>query len=689
MMNRRLPLRSLLFCLLFILTAAPDASAQRREGRGNRGIRPVPPAGVEVPADQAAALRTQLSHLATAITELNSQAENNPRIAALLPDVMIYHRAVREALDLNEFFRQREITGAANLIAEGLERAAALQQGEAPWTTQKGLVVRGYISKIDNTPQPYGLVIPDSYDFNSPQPHRVDIWFHGRNENITENAFILQRRSWPGEYTPDNTIVIHPFGRYSNAFKFAGETDVYEALDSVRNNYSVDNERISVRGFSMGGAANWQFAVHDSSAFFAATPGAGFVESKRFLRLSDEQIAQTPWWQQKLWALYDCDLWAINLTQLPTIAYSGENDGQKQAADVMDEALTALGIQLQHIIGPGMGHRLHPDSKQTIDSKLASLAIEGRQQTPDRVRFVTYTLRYNKMNWVTIDSITQHWERSYVDAQINTEPTPDTDLTLTTENITALTLSFAAGQWPRASESQVTLLIDGQRITAPAAVYSDRSMQLSLHRTGYNWNLGPAPTAPDSLTKQHGLQGPIDDALMDSFIFVQPTGTPANTAAGEWATAELDRATREWRRHMRGDARIKPDSAITEEDIANANLILWGDPSSNTILAKIADQLPIQWSANAITVGDRTYDSANHALVMVYPNPLNPSRYIVINSSFTYRERAYLNNAMQVPMLPDWAIVDLSEAPGPVWPGRIAEANFFNEAWQLKPTDAR
>jgi hypothetical protein len=72
---------------------------------------------------------------------------------------------------------------------------------------------------------------------------------------------------------------------------------------------------------------------------------------------------------------------------------------------------------------------------------------------------------------------------------------------------------------------------------------------------------------------------------------------------------------------------------------------------------------------------------------MIFPNPLNPSKYIVINSGFTYREYDYLNNARQVPKLPDWAILDLSIPASPRWPAGIAEAGFFGERWEWK--DAR
>ena len=163
--------------------------------------------------------------------------------------------------------------------------------------------------------------------------------------------------------------------------------------------------------------------------------------------------------------------------------------------------------------------------------------------------------------------------------------------------------------------------------------------------------------------KRHGLQGPIDDAFMDSFVFVRPTGPEKQPAVKKWVKSELDRAIREWRRQFRGEARVKDDSAITDADIAGANLVLWGSPESNSVLKRIADKLPIHWEADRIVVGKQSFSADHHALILICPNPLNPERYVVLNSGFTYREYDYLNNARQIPRLPDWAIVDLTTPP--------------------------
>ncbi len=136
---------------------------------------------------------------------------------------------------------------------------------------------------------------------------------------------------------------------------------------------------------------------------------------------------------------------------------------------------------------------------------------------------------------------------------------------------------------------------------------------------------------------------------------------------------------------MRGDARVKDDSQINDADIASSNLVLWGDPQSNSTLAKLADKLPIRWEGEKIVVGDRTYLASDHVPILIFPNPLNPKKYVVLNSGFTYREYDDLNNARQVPRLPDWAIVDVNTPPNSRFPGKVVAADFFDESWKLKP----
>src|SRR5262249_42778943 len=156
------------------------------------------------------------------IDGLRAALQDKPSLLELLPDVQIYHNAVRYALTYDEFYDVKQVPIARNLLQQGRERAKALREGKAPWKTATGLVVRGYLSKMVGCVQPYCLVVPAYYQPGSPKPFRLDIWCHGRGETLTELSFIDGRQRSPGEFTPPDAFVLHLYGRYCNANKFAG-----------------------------------------------------------------------------------------------------------------------------------------------------------------------------------------------------------------------------------------------------------------------------------------------------------------------------------------------------------------------------------------------------------------------------------------------------------------------------------
>ena len=246
-------------------------------------VRPIPPKGIVLTSADRANLNSGLDKLSEEIAALRSNLRLRPNLLHLLPDVEIYETAVRTALKYNEFFNAREIGVAKGLLEQGMERARQLRDGKAQWNTATGPIVRGYVSKIDGSVQPYGLVVPASYQENTPHRFRLDVWCHGRGETLSEVNFLRDRQSSKGEFTPPNAFVLHPYGRYCNANKFAGEIDLFEALEDVKSHYPIDDDRVVMRGFSMGGAACWQFAVHYPDMWVAAAPGAGFSETAELL----------------------------------------------------------------------------------------------------------------------------------------------------------------------------------------------------------------------------------------------------------------------------------------------------------------------------------------------------------------------------------------------------------------------
>ena len=610
--------------------------------------RQVPPPGIAVPADERASLEAGLARLNAALPPI----EKHPLIA----DVLIFREAVRVALQYNEFFKPEEFAKARKLLETGMSRAAALSKGDAPWTRETGLVVRGYRSTVDDSIQPYGLVIPASWSAQSRGKWRLDAWFHGRSETLSELNFIDERMRRPGEFTPRDTFVLHLYGRYCNANKFAGEVDLFEALADVRKNYAIDEDRTLVRGFSMGGAATWHIAAHHAGLWAAAAPGAGFAETAEYQKLN---LADFSDWERKLFQLYDATTYALNFFNLPLVAYSGEIDKQKQAADIMDRYLAKEGMRLSHVIGPKTEHKYHPDSKIEIEKRLDAIAAKGRDPYPEEIRFTTPTLRYNKMKWLTVDGLGEHW----VPARVVAKRVSPSEVQITTSNVTALTLDMVVPN----------VTIDGTRIAATSS---------GFEKVNGVWQAAKLPRPVNTLAKRHGLQGPIDDAFLSRFVFVAPTRTATHVEVSDRARAEMDRAKREWRKMFRGEVIERTDQTLTDADIASSNLVLWGGPSNNAVIAKLLPNLPIQWTEQSIQVRGRSFDSKTHMPVLIFPNPLNPAKYVVLNSGVTFREADYLTNSRQIARLPDWAVIDITVPADAKRPGRVAAAGFFDENWK-------
>lgn len=89
-----------------------------------KNVRPIPPPGLEISAADRETLESGLRELGERIGRL--QAAKDVARKSLLPDVEIFHRAVREAIELNQFFTPDEIKAGDELLQIGIERANQL-----------------------------------------------------------------------------------------------------------------------------------------------------------------------------------------------------------------------------------------------------------------------------------------------------------------------------------------------------------------------------------------------------------------------------------------------------------------------------------------------------------------------------------------------------------------------------------
>jgi hypothetical protein len=131
---------------------------------------------------------------------------------------------------------------------------------------------------------------------------------------------------------------------------------------------------------------------------------------------------------------------------------------------------------------------------------------------------------------------------------------------------------------------------------------------------------------------------------------------------------------------MRGDLRVKQAEGVTAQDMAESNVVIFGEPESNELVKKMNSKLPIRWIGDEIVAGDQRFSAADHVLAMVCPNPLNPARYVVLNSGHTFGEKEFRGtNALLFPRLGDWAVLKKSDRT-------LVAAGLFDETWQLPAT---
>lgn len=563
--------------------------------------------------------------------------EGNP----LYPDVAVYQKAGEFILaHPEEFVKASFVKDTLDVLDKGLARAKELAAGSPAWTKSKGRLVRAYRSTIDGSVQPYGLIIPESY---SGQPIRLDIWMHGTNRALNEVAFITQHET--AEPVPAQAYIqLDVYGRSNVSYRWAGETDVFEAIRSVEDRYNIDTKRVALRGFSMGGAGAWHLGLHHPDEWAVFEAGAGYTETKVYAKKGP-----LPPYQEAALHYYDAVDYALNGTDIPFVGYGGEIDAQLQAsknikAQLLKEGLNLPDFRAIFLIGPQTAHKWEPEAHR-ISEHFVEEALAKSLAPPPHIRFVTYTARFNRCFWITVEELQKTYERADVDGTREANRTK-----VTTRNVARIRVD---GSGP--------LSLDGQEFPN-VGVFA---------KTNGTWaKAGPIA----GLWKQHALQGPVDDAFMESFLCVRPTGS--GTKATAYALEILDQFEKDFSKWLRGNPRVKDDRDVSASDIANNNLILFGDPWSNRLIEKIVGKLPIKWTKEEITLGGRTVDASTHAPVLIFPNPLNPNRYVVINSGHTFSEDDWRGtNANLYPHIGDYGLIALDSH-------EIVHSGFFDEHWK-------
>ncbi len=622
----------------------------------------------------AQVLSTALRNLQPSISALSNSSKT---------DAEIFVKGLAWALKYDRDFTPADVKLLHHASARGEQRIAAIKDGVTPWTTRRGKLALGYRSLVDGSVQPYGLIVPKAYD--ATKPIRLDVVLHGstRPVGMSELRFIARfdEGDAPGENPPENPFIeLHPLGRVENCYRWAGETDVFEAIDDVCRRYNIDRDRIVLRGMSMGASGTWHLGLKHPDRFVALGPYCGYVDTHRFSETplaNFVRVGPLPEHQERMLHMLDSVDYAANAGVVPAIACMGEKDVFFQAHVIMGEAMRREGLTMINLISPGTGHTIDPSTHAEQLRRIAEHVERGVQHQPRELRFVTWTLKYARCHWLRLLGLERHYDRAEFSARLQGDM-----LTIDEpRNITAFAITL--DQLPHRPKR---FRIGAQELPLPG---SKSPAEVTIAGRRGQWRIVDSAENQARRGKRPGVQGPIDDAFTGPFLCVRGTSQPWNRIAQQYADAALQRFADEWQHYFRGELPLKDDLAVTAEDLRTRHLILFGDPGSNALIARSLAHLPLGWTRDTVRLAGQSIDAATHVPALITSNPLDPSgeHYLVLNSGHTFRESELAKlNYLLFPRWGDWALLNVDpQRSASTGLEEVVRTGFFNESWDTTP----
>lgn len=668
----------------WIRTAEERAAVVRAQVVDDRAPRPATkttPVAAR-PTDAALSrIRADLAGLKAALAALPADEHGLPPA-----DAAIYAEAVERQLENDTWPTPEYEANTLTCLQWGLAVAAGLKADPALMRTVRHVAPLGYRSKVDRSAQPYVIILPEDYDPAAGKTYRLVVNLHGYYRYACAIATIA---GFPTREKERNAgaITVNPFGRANNWFAWSAETDVWDVIADVKRRYPIDDNQIVLTGFSMGGGGTVNLALTHPGAFAAAAPQAAAIFDldpmpkasdlpagpARWAPLAENEIAA------RVARTYAGPALAENARGLPWLMGCGGADNLLRAQESLGRIFDTLSIPYSAYVVPKVGHGAGPVAAHPAYRPF--LLAHVRDPAPRDVTFVTASLKSSGRAWVRVEALTAHYSKASIHAVANPEHGV---LTVTTDGIERFSLSPPESLAP---PGRTAVIIDGEQITGAAT-------RLAFEKTAGRWVA--ATTAMPTLTKRPGLQGPVADAFTRGFLCVRPTGTPWNEASHNHALALLAGLRRLWNDQLFGELPVKADTEVTADDRANYDLILFGDPGSNRLIAEVLAakspwSLPLRWAQDVIALHTESFPAATHLPALIYPSPFSNGRYVVFNGVPLTRTRrpASDSNAAQdelqrvlPPVLGDFAILQVDPATAGRQPAKPIYAGFFDEQWR-------
>ncbi|MBI2804299.1 MAG: PQQ-binding-like beta-propeller repeat protein [Planctomycetes bacterium] len=543
----------------------------------------------------------------------------------------------------------------------------AAHQGKDPY---EGMTsgVRVVPSRIDGNLLFYVVVLPKDYDSSKRYP--LDVSLHS-GASIVWRA---DRASWFGKPSTDPkkardepTILIDPCGRGNNCYVGLGETAVIEAIDDACRHYAVDRDQINIGGASMGGTGAYRLgafypdrfaAIHSLTGWpsYGVPLGGAYYPNRVLDNLGNTGVC----------------LWY----EPGDLVYQGKKIAPNQEwIDGLAERAKRYPGAFPHMVfhDPKGGHGIIDRGLQADGWKWIRKQV--RNPYPARVLFQTHWLRYDGAHWARIDTVEDPLAPARIEAEFH-----GTGIRVRIDNADRFHLDL---QRPRARD----VLEFSVSINNGPPIKALSRKKAYFAKVAGKWTLA-AERYPPGLVKKRGLSGPVMDVFMGEPVLMV-YGTTNSPDPAKSRKMVDDAVTRlfgvpDGGGVLHSGFAHKADKEVNANDITDTNLVLFGTPQTNQVVKKIADKLPVKFLKDGVQFAGKSYTGADVGLVMVYPNPLNPERYVLLLPENYARYTAHPGAmGMNVLTFPDYVIGQ----PQAGWGGntiRVLAQGSFDSTWRLK-----
>ncbi len=465
--------------------------------------------------------------------------------------------------------------------------------------TLSGVQEWAYLSRVDESGQPFKLAIPAGYDSQKTYP--LVVVMHGYGGNHLEYS--------GGVKSNPDYFELHVLGRArGGGYVDLSEADVLAAVEYVQKNWSIDKQRIHLTGASMGGGGTFRLASRYPDKWASGRPVCGYGSELPILNAGHVPIYST------------------HSQDDPSVPVLGSRAPLQKLIQAGGQVIIDETNGLQHA-----AWNYSEGNNRALQWMYDQVLPEFRD-----VKQIEYTAVDGQAcgaYWLKV----AEWGDLPGPAYFKATAGVRNQLYLKLENIKRLQVDITNS--PLNPEQDLKISVNGSipfRLTAPLAD------TVFIANENGKWSaFAEKPVQPGVVLRTAGgvhnlyhneplliVYGTSGDAQTQNLL-ARAAGAASKSPGPMWVGDQGDiKEGVPNHQLLYGHLKIKADTQVTPADLKKYNLLLIGTAEQNKIVQQMQKQLPLQFGNEIICSDGVRLPGTNSIMGLYYYNPLAADKLI-------------------------------------------------------------